>query len=86
MVCGNEKKVKHLLRLRNASTHLTFWKADLAEDNNTKNAFQGCEGAFHVAASRELLAQDLARDLGYIYTSTAICFIFDKHFSLFGLV
>ncbi|KAK1397192.1 Dihydroflavonol 4-reductase [Heracleum sosnowskyi] len=56
---GNEK-VKHLLELANASTHLTLWKADLDEESSYDDAFQGCEGVFHVAAPMELLFQDQA--------------------------
>lgn len=51
-------KVKHLLELPNACTHLALWKADLAEESSYDDAFQGCEGVFHVASPMELLFQD----------------------------
>lgn len=55
---GNEKKVKNLLELPNANTHLSLWKADLAEEGSYDDAIQGCEGVFHVATPMELLYQD----------------------------
>ncbi|XP_017251508.1 bifunctional dihydroflavonol 4-reductase/flavanone 4-reductase isoform X1 [Daucus carota subsp. sativus] len=55
---GNERKVKNLLELPNASTHLSLWKADLAEESGYDDAVQGCQGVFHVATPMELLYQD----------------------------
>ncbi|XP_074355332.1 dihydroflavonol 4-reductase-like [Apium graveolens] len=57
---GNEKKVKHLSELPNANTHLTLWKADLAEESSYDDAFHGCEGVFHMASPMELLVHDQA--------------------------
>ncbi|WOH00731.1 hypothetical protein DCAR_0520105 [Daucus carota subsp. sativus] len=54
---GNEKKVKHLLELANASTHLSLWKAELAKEGGYDDAIQGCEGVFHVATPVELINQ-----------------------------
>ncbi|XP_017254388.1 dihydroflavonol 4-reductase isoform X2 [Daucus carota subsp. sativus] len=54
---GNQKKVKHLLELANASTHLSLWKAELAEEGGYDDAIQGCQGVFHVAAPVELINQ-----------------------------
>uniref|UniRef100_A0A164YC42 Dihydroflavonol 4-reductase n=1 Tax=Daucus carota subsp. sativus TaxID=79200 RepID=A0A164YC42_DAUCS len=54
---GNEKKVKTLLELPKASTHLSLWKADLAEENSYDEAIQGCKGVFHVATPMELVHQ-----------------------------
>lgn len=54
-------KVKHLLELKNASTNLSLWKADLTEEGSYDDAIQGCEGVFHVATPMELvLLQDNA--------------------------
>lgn len=47
----NKEKVKHLLELPNASTHLTLWKADLEQEGSFDDAINGCEGVFHVATS-----------------------------------
>ncbi|KAK6939487.1 NAD(P)-binding domain [Dillenia turbinata] len=38
----NEKKVKHLVELPNAETHLTLRKADLSEEGSFDEAIQGC--------------------------------------------
>ncbi|KAL8148576.1 dihydroflavonol 4-reductase-like isoform X2 [Apium graveolens] len=54
---GNEKKVKHLLELPNASTHMSLLKADLAEESSYDDAIQGCEGVFHVATPMEIIYQ-----------------------------
>lgn len=65
---GNEKKVKHLLGLANASTNLSLWKADLTEEDSYDDAIQGCEGVFHVATPMELLLlKDNAGVYIYIY-------------------
>lgn len=63
---GNEKKVKHLLELPNASTHLSLWKADLTAESSYDSAIQGCQGVFHVATPMELLYQ--GQDGVYVYT------------------
>ncbi|KAL1815783.1 hypothetical protein ACET3Z_018357 [Daucus carota] len=55
---GNERKVKNLLELPNASTHLSLWKADLTEESSYDDAVQGCQGVFHVATPMELLYHD----------------------------
>ncbi|GKV40450.1 hypothetical protein SLEP1_g48094 [Rubroshorea leprosula] len=55
---NNEKKVKHLLELPNAKTHLTLWKADLAEEGSFDGAIQGCTGVFHVATPMDFESKD----------------------------
>ncbi|XP_063949539.1 dihydroflavonol 4-reductase-like isoform X2 [Daucus carota subsp. sativus] len=55
---GNERKVKNLLELPNASAHLSLWKADLTEESSYDDAVQGCHGVFHVATPMELLYHD----------------------------
>ncbi|GLT40122.1 hypothetical protein SLA2020_142780 [Shorea laevis] len=55
---NNEKKVKHLLELPNAKTHLTLWKADLAEEGSFDEAIQGCTGVFHVATPMDFESKD----------------------------
>ncbi|KAK6938847.1 NAD-dependent epimerase/dehydratase [Dillenia turbinata] len=54
----NEKKVKHLVELPNAKTHLTLWKADLSEEGSFDEAIQGCNGVFHVATPMDFDAKD----------------------------
>ena len=44
------EKVKHLLELPKASTHLSLWRADLKEEGSFDDAIQGCIGVFHVAS------------------------------------
>lgn len=56
MPIGNENKVKHLLKLPNASTHLSLWKADLDEEGSFDDAIQGCQGVFHVASPMEFIS------------------------------
>ncbi|KAM7518224.1 hypothetical protein LguiB_017186 [Lonicera macranthoides] len=46
---GNEEKVKHLLDLPNATTHLSLWKGDLIDKWNFDDAINICSGVFHVA-------------------------------------
>nr|ALU11270.1 dihydroflavonol 4-reductase 1 [Nelumbo lutea] len=55
---GNLKKVKHLLDLPKASTHLTLWKADLVDDGSFDEAIQGCSGVFHVATPMDFESKD----------------------------
>ncbi|XP_010247640.1 PREDICTED: bifunctional dihydroflavonol 4-reductase/flavanone 4-reductase-like [Nelumbo nucifera] len=47
---NNTEKVKHLLDLPKAQTHLTLWKADLDDEGSFDEAIQGCTGIFHVAS------------------------------------
>lgn len=54
----NKKKVKHLLELPKASTHLTLWKADLAEEGNFDEAIRGCTGVFHLATPMDFESKD----------------------------
>lgn len=55
---SNEKKVKHLLDLTKASSHLTLWTADLQTEGSFDEAVQGCTGVFHVASPTEFNSQD----------------------------
>ncbi|KAM3710667.1 hypothetical protein ACJW31_01G048000 [Castanea mollissima] len=52
------KKVKHLLELPKASTHLTLWKADLNEEGSFDEAIKGCNGVFHVATPMDFESKD----------------------------
>ncbi|KAA8537594.1 hypothetical protein F0562_027202 [Nyssa sinensis] len=52
---GNMRKVKHLLDLPNASTHLRLWKGDLIEEGSFDDAILGCIGVFHVATPMEFV-------------------------------
>lgn len=52
------KKVKHLLELPKAQTHLTLWKADLAEEGSFDDAIKGCTGVFHVATPMDFESKD----------------------------
>lgn len=52
------KKVKHLLDLPKAKTHLTLWKADLGEEGSFDDAIQGCKGVFHVATPMDFESKD----------------------------
>ncbi|KAB2628128.1 bifunctional dihydroflavonol 4-reductase/flavanone 4-reductase-like [Pyrus ussuriensis x Pyrus communis] len=54
----NRKKVKHLLDLLKAETHLTLWKADLADEGSFDEAIQGCTGVFHVATPMDFEPKD----------------------------
>ncbi len=60
--CGcmadNMKKVKHLLELPKAKTHLTLWKADLADEGSFDDAIKGCAGVFHVATPMDFESKD----------------------------
>ncbi|XP_062022928.1 bifunctional dihydroflavonol 4-reductase/flavanone 4-reductase [Rosa rugosa] len=55
---ANSKKVKHLLDLPKAATHLTLWKADLAEEGSFDEAIKGCTGVFHVATPMDFESKD----------------------------
>ncbi|KAM5564938.1 bifunctional dihydroflavonol 4-reductase/flavanone 4-reductase [Rosa sericea] len=55
---ANTKKVKHLLDLPKAATHLTLWKADLAEEGSFDEAIKGCTGVFHVATPMDFESKD----------------------------
>lgn len=50
--------MKHLLELPKAETHLTLWKADLAEEGSFDDAIQGCAGVFHVATPMDFESED----------------------------
>lgn len=54
----NQKKVKHLLDLPKANTHLTLWKADLSEEGSFDAAINGCCGVFHVATPMDFESKD----------------------------
>ncbi|XP_057988512.1 retrovirus-related Pol polyprotein from transposon RE2 isoform X1 [Hevea brasiliensis] len=45
----NMNKVKHLLDLPKASTHLSLWRGELVEEGSFDDVIQGCTGVFHVA-------------------------------------
>lgn len=55
---ANMKKVKHLLDLPKAATHLTLWKADLAVEGSFDEAIKGCTGVFHVATPMDFESKD----------------------------
>nr|BAH24302.1 dihydroflavonol 4-reductase [Rosa hybrid cultivar] len=55
---ANKKKVNHLLDLPKAATHLTLWKADLAEEGSFDEAIKGCTGVFHVATPMDFESKD----------------------------
>ncbi|KAG2698575.1 hypothetical protein I3760_07G157300 [Carya illinoinensis] len=54
----NIKKVKHLLELPKAETHMTLWKADLNEPGSFDEAIKGCTGVFHVATPMDFESKD----------------------------
>lgn len=54
----NAKKVKHLLELPNAKTHLSLWKADLSVEGSFDEPIQGCTGVFHVATPMDFESKD----------------------------
>ncbi|XP_041018473.1 dihydroflavonol 4-reductase-like [Juglans microcarpa x Juglans regia] len=54
----NIKKVKHLLELPKAETHMTLWKADLNEPGSFDKAIKGCTGVFHVATPMDFESKD----------------------------
>nr|ALT22074.1 Dihydroflavonol 4-reductase [Punica granatum] len=55
---NNMKKVKHLLDLPNAKTHLSLWRADLNEAGSFDEPIQGCTGVFHVATPMDFESKD----------------------------
>ncbi|XP_062020296.1 bifunctional dihydroflavonol 4-reductase/flavanone 4-reductase-like [Rosa rugosa] len=55
---ANTKKVKHLLDLPKAATHLTLWKADLEEEGSFDEVIKGCTGVFHVATPMDFEPKD----------------------------
>ncbi|XP_054798086.1 bifunctional dihydroflavonol 4-reductase/flavanone 4-reductase-like isoform X2 [Prosopis cineraria] len=55
---ANMKKVKHLLQLPKADTHLTLWKADLALEGSFDDAINGCAAVFHVATPMDFESKD----------------------------
>ncbi|XP_030446875.2 dihydroflavonol 4-reductase [Syzygium oleosum] len=55
---NNMKKVKHLLDLPQAKTHLTLWKADLADTGSFDEPIHGCTGVFHVATPMDFESKD----------------------------
>ncbi|CAN6582609.1 unnamed protein product [Malus baccata var. baccata] len=80
----NQKKVKHLLDLPKAETHLTLWKADLAGEGSFDEAIQGCTGVFHVATPMDFESKDpemyfvsktLAEQAAWKYAKEKIDFI-----------
>ncbi|KAJ4701972.1 Dihydroflavonol 4-reductase [Melia azedarach] len=54
----NVKKVKHLLELPKAKTHLSLYKADLADEGSFNAAIEGCTGVFHVATPMDFESKD----------------------------
>ncbi|XP_034675143.1 dihydroflavonol 4-reductase-like [Vitis riparia] len=60
---GNVEKVKHLLELPKASTHLSLWRADLKEEGSFDDAIQGCIGVFHVASPMDISTQDAQNEV-----------------------
>ncbi|KAK9129831.1 hypothetical protein Sjap_010318 [Stephania japonica] len=57
-VAGNVKKVQHLFDLPKSKTHLTLWKADLADEGSFDKAIEGCTGVFHVATPMDFQSKD----------------------------
>ncbi|KAJ0024987.1 hypothetical protein Pint_08992 [Pistacia integerrima] len=55
---NNLNKVKHLLELPKAKTHLTLWKADMTEEGSFDEPVKGCTGVFHVATPMFFDAKD----------------------------
>ncbi|CAI0436089.1 unnamed protein product [Linum tenue] len=55
---GDERKVKHLVELPNANTHLTLWKSDLSVPGSFDDAIHGCSGVFHVATPMDFDSPD----------------------------
>nr|ATD87110.1 dihydroflavonol-4-reductase [Euphorbia pulcherrima] len=53
---ANVSKVRHLLDLPKAATHLSLWKADLTEEGSFNDAIQGCAGVFHVATPTDVFS------------------------------
>lgn len=61
------KKVKHLIELPHAKTHLTLWKADLSEEGSFDDVIRGCVGVFHVATAMDFESQDPEVYIPYIH-------------------
>ncbi|XP_061350717.1 dihydroflavonol 4-reductase-like [Gastrolobium bilobum] len=55
---ANMKKVKPLLELPGAKTHLSLWKADLAQEGSFDEAIKGCTGVFHLATPMDFESKD----------------------------
>ncbi|CAI0436094.1 unnamed protein product [Linum tenue] len=58
VLLGDERKVKHLVELPNANTHLTLWKSDLSVPGSFDDAIHGCSGVFHVATPMDFDSPD----------------------------
>uniref|UniRef100_F6H062 NAD-dependent epimerase/dehydratase domain-containing protein n=1 Tax=Vitis vinifera TaxID=29760 RepID=F6H062_VITVI len=56
-------KVKHLLELPKAGTHLSLWRADLKEEGSFDDAIQGCVGVFHVASPMDISVKDAENEM-----------------------
>nr|QEM23754.1 dihydroflavonol 4-reductase [Muscari aucheri] len=54
----NMKKVKPLLDLPGAASHLTIWKADLNDEGSFDDVINGCAGVFHVATPMDFESKD----------------------------
>jgi len=52
------EKVKPLLDLPGADTHLTIWKADLTVEGGFDDIVSGCTGVFHVATPMDFESKD----------------------------
>lgn len=52
------RKVKHLLDLPKAKTHLSLWRADLNEEGSFDEPIHGCTGVFHVATPMDFESKD----------------------------
>ncbi|XP_010245915.1 PREDICTED: bifunctional dihydroflavonol 4-reductase/flavanone 4-reductase-like [Nelumbo nucifera] len=55
---SNINKVKHLLDFPKAKTHMTLWKADLAEEGSYNEAIHGCTGVFHLTTPIDFESKD----------------------------
>ena len=81
VLIGNLKKVKHLLDLPKAETHLSLWKADLSEEGSFHEAIKGCNGVFHVATPMDFESKDpevLIYNLIYLIYPNTFFFIIEK--------
>ena len=67
----NMKKVKHLLDLPKASTHLSLFRADLVEEGSFDDAIQGCSGVFHVATPMTYSLDQDQEVLLYLFTKSS---------------
>lgn len=68
--------MKHLLELPKASTHLTLWKADLAEEGSFDEAIRGCTGVFHVATPMDFESKDPEVSVSSLFFS--LLFLYTK--------